>query len=320
MTLEELRALFSDMLSKDMRPMLCDTEIPLYDTSVPCGEPTMGYSDLVETELLPKELLSMHPEFMVPVRGDSMKDAGIVTGDIVKVIADVTLYDGDIVLACIDGEYTLKSYCEDEDGLHWLVPQNDNYSPILLDGKTNVRIYGRVKEIVKTAPRVAYRQCMEAIRKMKKAMTIEPAITPQQVDIYGVKSEKDTETWEPDAEAVDKCFKFKGDFVIQSVRDLVTDFYHGNNANLALMEVTLFHHQQLKRRNSHKAFVMALAAWNLLSIADDEEFGKMVRGIMDKYRRLPEEGYKAWDDHHKLDRQACERMGGKLGPTMKYQG
>ena len=118
--------------------------------------------------ILCKELLSMHPEFMIPVRGDSMRDAGIVTGDIVRVVADVTLNDGDIVLACIDGEYTLKSYCEDEEGQHWLGPQKDTYSPILLDGKTNVRIYGRVKEIVKTAPRVAYRKCMEVIRKMKK--------------------------------------------------------------------------------------------------------------------------------------------------------
>jgi hypothetical protein len=134
--------------------------------------------------ILCKELLSMHPEFMIPVRGDSMRDAGIVTGDIVRVVADVTLNDGDIVLACIDGEYTLKSYCEDEEGQHWLVPQNDTYSPILLDGKTNVRIYGRVKEIVKTAPRVAYRKCMEVIRKMKKTKETandERAITPQQV-------------------------------------------------------------------------------------------------------------------------------------------
>ena len=46
MTLEELRALFSDMLSKNLRPMLCDAEIPLYDTTVPCGEPEMCAGDL----------------------------------------------------------------------------------------------------------------------------------------------------------------------------------------------------------------------------------------------------------------------------------
>ena len=69
MTIEELRSLFSDMLSKDMRPMLCDTEVPLYDASVPCGNPTLCPDDFVETVLLPKELLSIHPEFVVTVKG-----------------------------------------------------------------------------------------------------------------------------------------------------------------------------------------------------------------------------------------------------------
>ena len=181
MTLEELRDLFSDMLSKDIRPMLCDTEVPKYETKVPCGNPTTCYRDEMETVLLPKELLSMHPEFMVPVRGDSMKDVGIETGDIVKVIADVTPYDGDIVLASIDGEYTLKTYFEDEDGRKWLVPQNEAYNPILLDGSKLVKIYGRVKEIVKTAPRVASRLCAKAVKKMKMAMKETHEISQQQV-------------------------------------------------------------------------------------------------------------------------------------------
>ena len=37
MTTEELRTLFCDMQSKGLTPMLCDTEVPLYDASVPCG-------------------------------------------------------------------------------------------------------------------------------------------------------------------------------------------------------------------------------------------------------------------------------------------
>ena len=144
MTNEELKELFSDMEEKGLDPMLCDTEVPMYDSPVPCGEPNTCYGESVETVLLPKELLSMHPEFMIPVKGDSMKDAGIVAGDVVKVIADVMPLDGDIVLACIEGEYTLKTYYEDEDGQRWLVPQNEAYNPILLDGSKMVKIYGRV--------------------------------------------------------------------------------------------------------------------------------------------------------------------------------
>lgn len=122
----------------------------------------------------------------------------------------------------------------------------------------------------------------------------------------------------PDARAIGKCFKFDSDFVRRSVRTLVTEFYQGNNANLALIEITLFHHQQLKRRNSHKSFVMALAAWEIITIANDEEFKLVVEGVSDKYKRMPDEGYLEWDDNYKAYRLTCERMGMELDPSMKY--
>ncbi len=181
MTIEELRSLFSDMLSKDMRPMLCDTEVPLYDASVPCGNPTLCPDDFVETVLLPKELLSIHPEFVVTVKGDSMKDAGIESGDAVKVMGDTKPYDGDIVLASIDGEYTLKTYFEDEEGRIWLVPQNEEYVPILLDGSKPVMIYGKVKEIVKTAHRVPTKLCAKAVKRALKAKEVKPKISDAKV-------------------------------------------------------------------------------------------------------------------------------------------
>ena len=180
MTIEELRTLFCDMRSKDLNPMLCDTEVPLYDAAVPCGEPRDCADDFMESVLMPRELLSMHPEFMVTVRGDSMKDAGIGSGDAVRVTAVDMPYDGDIVLARIEGEYTLKTYYVDEDGHTWLVPQNEAFSPILLDGTKQVKICGRVKEIVKKAPRVATRLCAKAVRKMKEK-TEKPCISDEKV-------------------------------------------------------------------------------------------------------------------------------------------
>ena len=181
MTIEELRSLFSDMLSKDMRPMLCDTEVPLYDASVPCGNPTLCPDDFVETVLLPKELLSIHPEFVVTVKGDSMKDAGIESGDAVKVMGDTKPYDGDIVLASIDGEYTLKTYFEDEEGRIWLVPQNEEYVPILLDGSKPVKIYGKVRETMKTAHRVPTKLCAKAVKRALKAKEVKPKISDAKV-------------------------------------------------------------------------------------------------------------------------------------------
>jgi len=181
MTIEELRALFRDMQDKGLRPMLCDTEVPLYDAEVPCGEPAQCTGDFMESVLLPKELLSIKPEFMVTVKGESMKDVGIATGDVVKVVGIDHPFDGDIVLACIEGEYTLKTYFEDEDGRTWLVPQNEDYKPVLLDGSRRVKLCGKVKEIVKKAPRVPSRLCAKAVRRAMKAKDVRPKISEMKV-------------------------------------------------------------------------------------------------------------------------------------------
>ena len=181
MTTEELRTLFCDMQSKGLTPMLCDTKVPLYDASVPCGEPAYCAEDFVETVMFPKELLSMHPEFVVTVRGESMKDAGIESGDSVTVMGDTKPYDGDIVLASIDGEYTLKTYYQDEEGRIWLVPQNEDYVPILLDGSKPVKIYGKVREIMKTAHRVPTKLCAKAVKRALKAKEVKPKISDAKV-------------------------------------------------------------------------------------------------------------------------------------------
>lgn len=142
--------------------------------------------------------------------------------------------------------------------------------------------------------------------------------TPADTEKLPTETDNDGSGFVPDTTAIEKCFKFNSDFVKRIVGSLVADFYHGNYANLALIEITLFHHLQLKRRNSHKLFVMALAAWGIITIANDEEFKLIVMGVSDKYRRMPEEGYQEWDDNHKTDRLTCERMAKKLGPTIPY--
>lgn len=181
MTIEELKEMFCDMQDKGLSPLLCDTEIPKYDVGVPCGEPLMAADPSTEYAWIPRELLSMNPEFMITVKGDSMKDAGIVAGDMVKIVGDMLPSDGDIVLACIDSEYTLKSYCEDEEGMRWLVPQNERFNPILLDDKSNVRIVGVVSEVIKRTPRVSYKQCMRVVNKWKLSQAAPLKISKKQI-------------------------------------------------------------------------------------------------------------------------------------------
>ena len=177
----ELKAIFEQLRAEGWAPMLCDTNLPFYDRSIPCGIPTMIGDDAPGSIPWPRDLLSMQPEFTIVIKGDSMIDAGLVSGDMVKVVCDVVPQDGDIVLASIDGESTIKVYCEDDEGYPWLVPQNKAYNAIALKDKTNVRIIGRVKEIIKQAPRVPYRECMKIIRKAKQELMERNEVTPEQV-------------------------------------------------------------------------------------------------------------------------------------------
>ena len=86
-------------------------KIPIYSEGVRAGFPTMaeGYTDnnISFDELLIKKPYST---FCVNVVGDSMIDAGICDGDMVVVEKGESVRDGDIVVANVDGDFTLKYY------------------------------------------------------------------------------------------------------------------------------------------------------------------------------------------------------------------
>lgn len=114
------------------------------------------------------------------------------------------------------------------------------------------------------------------------------------------------------------CFRFPSEFTKQQVAAAVKKFYHGEHADLALIEITLFDHGQLKRRNAHTAFVKTLMAWGILK-ADEEEREQIIRGLKDKFKRLPKDGYKEWGDVLLNDKNMCAKIGEVLGPTMTYK-
>lgn len=83
--------------------------------------------------------------FALRVRGDSMINAGILNGDMVVVRPQTTADDGQIVVARIEDEATVKRL-QRRDGAIWLMPENDAYSPI--DG-TEAELIGLVKAVVR---------------------------------------------------------------------------------------------------------------------------------------------------------------------------
>lgn len=176
--LEEMMALLEE---QGWQPMMCDSKIAFYDNPVACGEPNDVGDVVREDESWPEFLLSTQPEFVVTVRGDSMKDAGIEAGDAVKVRAHVQVHDGDIVLTRIDGEATLKTYCEDEDGQPWLVPENEKYEAFPLNESLRVDM-AVVTEIIKRNPHSSYRSCMQKIRQAKQARVAPREIGREQAE------------------------------------------------------------------------------------------------------------------------------------------
>ena len=79
-------------------------------------------------------------EFVLRVKGDSMKNAGILEGDHVVVRRQDTAANGEIVVALVDEEATVKRFFKEEDHVR-LQPENDALEPILV---RDVEVLGRV--------------------------------------------------------------------------------------------------------------------------------------------------------------------------------
>ena len=180
---EELQEIFTLLEASKLKPQLADTPVTYIDTGVKAGIPSMP-GDVTQGQyvMLPRELVGMNPTFVIDVIGDSMKDAGLLPGDRLQVQVGCTVHDGDIILISINGECTVKAYCEDELGEKWLVPLNEAYNAIQLTEEMEIRIIGRVISIMKEAPRTSYSEMMKSIKRTRgKVSTNERKITPEQV-------------------------------------------------------------------------------------------------------------------------------------------
>jgi repressor LexA len=120
---------------------------PLAESPVPAGLPGIA-ADGGEACSLDAYLIR-HPSrtVLVPVTGDSMLDAGIHPGDRVVVERDAPARPGDVVVAAIDGEFTLKTLAV-EDGEAVLRPANPAY-PVLRPGE-RLDIFGVVVGLVRS--------------------------------------------------------------------------------------------------------------------------------------------------------------------------
>jgi SOS regulatory protein LexA len=115
---------------------------------VQAGFPSPAEEELVDILSL-DEFLIRRPDatYMLTVSGDSMLDAGIHPGDIILVEKGPTPKNGQIVIAQVDGEWTLKYYRKEKGGQIRLDPANRKYKPIY--PKQNLIVGGVVRAVVR---------------------------------------------------------------------------------------------------------------------------------------------------------------------------
>lgn len=121
-----------------------ELELAFAEQGIRAGFPSPAQDYLTESIDLNKELVK-HPAttFYARAVGDSMKDCGIDDGDLLVIDKSLEPQEGDIIVAYVDGEFTLKKVRLDTHGkCLWLMPANEEYSPIRVTEENSFIIWG----------------------------------------------------------------------------------------------------------------------------------------------------------------------------------
>lgn len=124
------------------------TEIPLFTSPVSAGFGSLA-EDHIERMLDLNELLVKCPAatFFVRADGDSMRGAGIHSGDILVVDRSVEPASGKIVIAVINGEFTVKRLLIDREGA-FLMPENPAYPRVKITDGLDFQLWGVVTYVI----------------------------------------------------------------------------------------------------------------------------------------------------------------------------
>lgn len=118
--------------------------IPVVGT-VAAGEPIFAVENIVEYFPIPAEYMPNEETFMLVVKGDSMINAGIYSGDRIIVKKCSTASNGDMVVAMVDDSATVKTFYKEKNYFR-LQPENDSMDPIIVN---QVEILGKVIGLIR---------------------------------------------------------------------------------------------------------------------------------------------------------------------------
>lgn len=130
--------------------LLSSEEIPFFDGGVRAGFPSPA-DDYLEGSLSLQDMLIEHPAatFLIKVEGHSMKDAGILDGDIAIVDRALPPSHGRIVVAVVDDEFCLKRLVY-RGGRCFLESANASFPPMEVSDCSENKIWGVVKHVIHT--------------------------------------------------------------------------------------------------------------------------------------------------------------------------
>ncbi len=123
-------------------------KLPFFESGLPAGFPSPA-DDYFGRQLDLHELLVEHPEatFFVRVEGDSMVGAAMQSGDILIVDRSLTPADGKIVVALLDGEFTVKRLCMKGQKIY-LAAENPRYPPLEVTEESDFQVWGIVTYVI----------------------------------------------------------------------------------------------------------------------------------------------------------------------------
>jgi len=127
----------------ELQPIL--VSVPVLG-AVAAGRPLFAEENLTGWIQVPAASLKKGQHFALQVRGDSMKDAGIMDGDVVVVSHQETAENGEIVVAMVDDAVTLKRFFVERNRVR-LKAENPKYPPLYTQ---NVRILGRLAFLMRS--------------------------------------------------------------------------------------------------------------------------------------------------------------------------
>lgn len=114
-------------------------EVPIVG-KITAGEPILAVENVEDTFPIPLDFVGNSESFMLTVRGESMIEAGILDGDYILVKKQNSANNGDIVVALIEDEATVKTFYKEKDHIR-LQPENSSMDPIIVP---NCEILGKV--------------------------------------------------------------------------------------------------------------------------------------------------------------------------------